>query len=212
MDKAKLTAIDIANYFLVLVDREAGDSITNLKLQKLLYFAQGTSLALFDKPLFDEDLEAWPHGPVAASAYHKFKIFEIFERIVIPFPAEMDFDLYDETTKSIIYKVYSTFGEHAASYLRNLSHEHAAWKEAYACNKKTLDRSLIKCDFKKIFTNNGIQLSEEDKQRIEEAEDEWWMNYDNGEPVEDITDAVNKRIDLFVKDEEKYRSSFVTKR
>lgn len=31
----KLTAIDIANYFLVLVDREAGDVITHLKLLRL---------------------------------------------------------------------------------------------------------------------------------------------------------------------------------
>ncbi|MCC8461835.1 MAG: hypothetical protein LN546_01290 [Rickettsia endosymbiont of Ecitomorpha arachnoides] len=41
-----LSCFDVANYFLVLVDREAGDIISQLKLQKLVYFAQGIHLAL----------------------------------------------------------------------------------------------------------------------------------------------------------------------
>ncbi len=43
-----ISCFDVANYFLVLVDREAGDTITQLKLQKLIYFAQGIHLALFN--------------------------------------------------------------------------------------------------------------------------------------------------------------------
>ncbi|KJW07325.1 Panacea domain-containing protein [Orientia tsutsugamushi] len=58
-----LSCFDVASYFLVLVDRAAGDVITQLKLQKLVYFAQGAHLALFDKPLFKEDIEAWENGP-----------------------------------------------------------------------------------------------------------------------------------------------------
>lgn len=41
----------VANYFLVLVDRKAGDYITQLNLQKLVYFAQGINIALFNEPL-----------------------------------------------------------------------------------------------------------------------------------------------------------------
>ncbi|CAM79355.1 hypothetical protein OTBS_0289 [Orientia tsutsugamushi str. Boryong] len=51
-----LSCFDVASYFLVLVDREAGDVITQLKLQRLVYFIQGVHLALFDKPLFKEDI------------------------------------------------------------------------------------------------------------------------------------------------------------
>jgi len=39
--KTNLTALDVANYLLILVDREAVDSINHLRLQKLLYFTQG---------------------------------------------------------------------------------------------------------------------------------------------------------------------------
>ena len=56
IEKRILSCFDKANYFLVLVDREAGDTITQVKLQKLIYFAQGVSLALLDRPLFNRPL------------------------------------------------------------------------------------------------------------------------------------------------------------
>lgn len=60
-----MKALDVAKYFLFLArNREAGDTISNLKIQKMLYYAQGYSLALFNKPLFDDRIEAWKHGPV----------------------------------------------------------------------------------------------------------------------------------------------------
>lgn len=71
-----LRCSDIAKYFLVLVDRKAGDTITQLKLQKLIYFVQGISLALFDRPLFEEEIEAWKYGPVARALRSTFDNFE----------------------------------------------------------------------------------------------------------------------------------------
>ncbi len=66
------TANQIADWFLGSIDRGAGDSITHLKLQKLIYYAQAWSLALFKTSLFNEDLQAWVHGPVAPSIYRRF--------------------------------------------------------------------------------------------------------------------------------------------
>ncbi|MDR1165980.1 MAG: DUF4065 domain-containing protein [Deltaproteobacteria bacterium] len=40
-----------------------------MKLQKLLYFAQGWHLAYFDFPLFEDPIEAWKYGPVVSSVY-----------------------------------------------------------------------------------------------------------------------------------------------
>src|SRR5258708_4115865 len=67
------SALDVANWFLAAMDRGAGDSITHLKLQKLVYYAQAWSLALRNKPLFDEDFVAWTHGPVVKSVWRRFK-------------------------------------------------------------------------------------------------------------------------------------------
>jgi len=49
---------EVAKYFLSLTDEEAGDFFSNLKLQKLVYYAQGFHLALFDRPLFADNIEA----------------------------------------------------------------------------------------------------------------------------------------------------------
>jgi uncharacterized phage-associated protein len=52
-------AEDIAQYLIHLANLEEDDPITNLKLQKLLYYVQGFHLALFDSPLFSENIVAW---------------------------------------------------------------------------------------------------------------------------------------------------------
>lgn len=52
---------------------EFEEPISNLKLQKLLYYMQGFHLAYFDTPLFDDDIEAWMYGPVVPCVYNHFK-------------------------------------------------------------------------------------------------------------------------------------------
>lgn len=67
-----LTCENVADYFLALAN-ETGETVTNLKLQKLVYYAQAWYLANFGNPLFEEDFEAWVHGPVIPQLYHQYK-------------------------------------------------------------------------------------------------------------------------------------------
>ncbi len=69
-----LSCFDIASYFIKLAN-ETGSFISNLKLQKLVYYAQAWHLALKGAPLFDEDFQAWIHGPVAPNLYQKYKSY-----------------------------------------------------------------------------------------------------------------------------------------
>ncbi|WP_208932366.1 Panacea domain-containing protein [[Haemophilus] ducreyi] len=63
------------NYFLSQCNSEEnGDLISNLKIQKLVYYAQGFSLAINNKPLFSEKIQAWTHGPVTPELYNKMCI------------------------------------------------------------------------------------------------------------------------------------------
>lgn len=186
-----LNCQDVADYFLVLVDREAGDTITQLKLHKLVYFAQGISLALFNKPLFENPIMAWKHGPVVLSLRKKFGAFE---NNPIPSPAEIDFDLYKPQEKELIYKVYSSYGEHSASYLRNLTHKHPIWIEAFNSENNLIDHNKIKEFFKTVIDHNFLLMSEQDKQNIINAEDEWWMHYDSGVPAEDVHEEILRSI------------------
>ena len=55
----------IANKLLAsATDYDGGELMSNMKLQKMLYYQQGYHLAAFGTPLFDEDIEAWMYGPV----------------------------------------------------------------------------------------------------------------------------------------------------
>jgi len=64
--------IKLINYF-ILKSNESWDSITQLKLQKLLYYSQAWYLAINWKELFKEDFQAWVHWPVLRSVYDNFK-------------------------------------------------------------------------------------------------------------------------------------------
>ena len=56
------TALDVDNYFLSRVDRDAGDLITQLKLYKLVYYAQAWNTVFADRVIFDSEIQAWQHG------------------------------------------------------------------------------------------------------------------------------------------------------
>lgn len=65
---------EVADYFLAVADN-GGDYISNLKVQKLTYYAQAWHLALHGQPIFQEDFQAWIHGPVLPELYEAFKTF-----------------------------------------------------------------------------------------------------------------------------------------
>ncbi len=121
------TAIDVANYFLNKVDREAGDLITQLKLQKLVYYAQAWSLALRGQCIFDETIEAWINGPVVPSLWTEFREYG---KNPIPQPKGEDTcSLNSEEIKLLDY-LWGIYGELSASKLWKLSHKENPWKVA----------------------------------------------------------------------------------
>ncbi len=81
-----VSPFEVANYFIWLAN-ETGSFLSNLKLQKLVYYAQAWHLAIEDSPLFEEDFEAWIHGPVLPILYQKYQSFSwkpIIENVVKP--------------------------------------------------------------------------------------------------------------------------------
>lgn len=75
-----------------------------LKLQKLLYLAQGYSYAFYDRPLFKDDLEGWVHGPVVRNVYDIFKNYQ-YNSIDTNFEVE---ELDDEAKDIINYVIVSS--------------------------------------------------------------------------------------------------------
>lgn len=122
---SKISYSDIADYF-IAISNESGDSITNLKLQKLVYYAQAWYLANFNKPLFKEDFEAWIHGPVIPSLYDEYKKLG-------PNPIKKDINLKEVRAKidkkvleflDEVVKVYMPCG---AYQLEMMTHREDPW-------------------------------------------------------------------------------------
>lgn len=121
----KITAKEIAKYFLTFTNEDCGDTISNLKLQKLVYYAQGFHLALHGVTLFEDKIYAWQHGPVVDTLYHDYKEFGSNG---IPVP-EIDLTVYSEQVKELLNDVYEIYGQFSAWKLRNMTHEETPWME-----------------------------------------------------------------------------------
>jgi len=72
---AKATTDEVANWFIHFA-HEVGDPLTNLRLQKLMYYAQAWHLALHEEPLIPDAFEAWVHGPVIPSLFGRFEHYQ----------------------------------------------------------------------------------------------------------------------------------------
>jgi len=134
-----LSAHDVARYFLTLQDEDDRD-ITNLKLQKLLYYAQGFFLAAFREPLFDERLYAWQHGPVVPSVWREYK-----DNGSTPIPAPDGFEVeaFDDRVREHLDEVWRLFGQFSAWKLRNMTHDEPPWKKHEAAQDEITHDDLV---------------------------------------------------------------------
>jgi len=121
-----IAASDAAKYLLSL-DAE-GDLTSNLKLQKLLYYAQGISLALRDTPLFSERIEAWDHGPVCPPIYGQYKLHS---SNAIPAPVGFDPGSLPAEDCDVMNEVHTVYGQFSAWRLREMTHEEPPYKDHY---------------------------------------------------------------------------------
>jgi uncharacterized phage-associated protein len=80
--------IRVANSFLVRAQSEGVKDIDPLKIQKLVYHLHGWHLAVTGHPVIGERFEAWPHGPVNSTIYHKFKKFGF--RVITAYATDID--------------------------------------------------------------------------------------------------------------------------
>ena len=122
-----MTALTAAKYLLTLEDPDVGD-LTNLKLQKLLYYSQGIHLALKGQPLFGEAIEAWQHGPVVPSIWRKFRDHGAFPLAV---PEGFDLDSVPGSAREVMDEVHAVYGQFSAWRLREMTHSEPPWRDSY---------------------------------------------------------------------------------
>ena len=120
----------VADHFLVKIDTTSGDTISNLKMQKLCYLAQGWSLALLGRPLFDDAIQAWGLGPAIPTLFRRFKPYRWGALDAYKLRTNPDEKL-DAEELELLDWIWKKYGRHSGSELKYLTRRQAPWKEAY---------------------------------------------------------------------------------
>lgn len=126
-------AATIAKWFIAWSEAdETGEAdLSNLKLQKLLYYAQGNYLATNEgNPLFDDRIEAWSHGPVIPAVYHEYKRFGR-GAVCLERDDPFEWDDIDADTTQFLIDVWDRYGGLAPWKLRNMTHSEAPWVDTF---------------------------------------------------------------------------------
>lgn len=127
----------IASLFVARAIQE-GNPITQMKLQKILYFAQGYHLAVYDSPLFKEAFQAWQFGPVVPIIYDDYKLYG--NSPIVNFDKyKHDIPKGNDSDPSLIDTINYTWGatkDQTATSLSAWTHEkNAPWQKVYNPNE-----------------------------------------------------------------------------
>jgi len=120
------TAESVADWLLAYAEN-VNIVLTRKSLQKLLYFAQAHSLLERDEPIFEEEIEAWVHGPVVKSVWSKTKQSSRDDDYSVNLTEPFDFDSFREEDNYFLGKVWATYGKLNAQYLENKTHKELPW-------------------------------------------------------------------------------------
>nr|WP_264314157.1 type II toxin-antitoxin system antitoxin SocA domain-containing protein [Pseudanabaena sp. PCC 7367] len=101
--------------------------MTNMKVLKLLYYAQCLHLALYEEPLFPEEIQAWRYGPVCPPAY---RFYSEFEAKQLPVPVKDFLSRLSSEQQDLLDEVWAYFGKHHAYQLSGMTHLEFPWKNA----------------------------------------------------------------------------------
>ena len=137
--------IDIAEKLLKFAaSSPEGELMSNMKLQKMLYYQQGFHLAYFDTPLFDEEIEAWMYGPVVPCVYDTFQIYG--NQGIEPKGNGVELNNEEEALFCEVYRIY---GVYSAIGLMNMTHSEKPWKSTPTGMGNVISKSSLKMFFKK---------------------------------------------------------------
>lgn len=121
-------AMDIARY---IIERcsETNSAVSNLKLQKILYFVQAEFLVVKEQPCFAEEIQAWDFGPVVPDVYYAYRMYGGAN---IPCLGKSGvFLIISSQDKKLLNGIIDECSKYSASALVELTHNQTPWLEAY---------------------------------------------------------------------------------
>lgn len=119
----------VSNFFIKKA-KEEGKEITNKKLQKLLYYAQAWSVTLRDDKLFDEDIEAWVHGPAVKKVYLKYADYGRDNLATLIKDRDLVVKALKPDEVDFLNAVWNRYGNYTGNDLEMLTHSEKPWQDA----------------------------------------------------------------------------------
>ena len=141
---------NVASYICNRYMKENGKRIDEMKLHKLLYFAQRESIIQTGNPLFEEEFRAWKYGPVLTEIRNHYKNNDFNKNYM------------NETLNSIMDKVFSEYSHIFSWSLSMISHGEESWKRARVGipegenGNNRIPTSDIYIDARKVKESRGI--------------------------------------------------------
>lgn len=121
-------ALNVARYIVQRCNNQ-NRAISNLKLQKILYFVQAEFLVTKNQPCFVESIEAWEFGPVVPEVYHQYKIYGGAN---IPFRRQFSGVVsISEEDRELIDGIVDECMQYSASALVEITHNQKPWSNVY---------------------------------------------------------------------------------
>ena len=140
------SVLSIANKLLAsATDYDGGELMSNMKLQKMLYYQQGYHLAVFGTPLFDDEIEAWMYGPVVPCVYDYFKRFGAGG---IEPETDQPLMLSDEE-ESLFQDVFTAYINFSAIGLMEKTHSETPWHTTRTGVGHVIDKDKMRAFFQK---------------------------------------------------------------
>ena len=142
-------AMDVARQFVRLAwDGEESEGLTHMRLQKLLYYAQGWHLAAFGRALFVGRIQAWKYGPVVKEVYPAFA--STTQPIT---PQEAGEPSLAEQDRAFVRTIWDEYKRFSAYGLRDMTHQEPPWLEARAglAEGESCDREITHASLQSYF-------------------------------------------------------------
>ena len=142
------SALHISQYLISKSNpEEGGELLSNMKLQKLLYYCQGFYFAKFKTALFEDKIVAWQYGPVITNVYHSYKNYSSNG---IPLEVITDNFTFQLEEKEMIDDVFDYFNQFSAIKLMNMTHSEEPWCSTGISDIISLDK--LELHFEKYLT------------------------------------------------------------
>ena len=120
---------DVVKYFIKKAKQNSKE-LTNKKLQKLLYYAQAWNYTLRGSKIFNDEIEAWIHGPAIPKIYDEFMKYGRENFVDHYSYDELSISKLDEVEIQLLDGVWAIYGKYTGEDLEILTHEEDPWQKA----------------------------------------------------------------------------------